>query len=451
MRYVSLYTLLLASLAAPVLAASPMSPDDPPPSPEARAPEAPTLWSFMPSLSTRNLLDGVAADGRLAVLERAIGVWFSSDAGRTWTLRNEGISVYDDYHTLVLDRDGDAFLATGDELFRRARRDPVWVPLDLGVKGEPPCCNNPALPNLALGAEDEVYVLSRWGDEDQVLRSADDGTTWAPVHAGRFYTGLAADGDGLVVATHVTALYQAFMLVSTDHGATWTEHELPTGQLGTPIQVYVAPDRTLYLTQGNFSHHLWRSSDLGVTWRSLGEIGLYASGLNDLHFGSDGALYAGLDEGPYRSTDRGETWRPLLSGWPLGHDGTPRGATFFAEMDGALYAGAYYRGLYTTAPVPQAAAAPSAEAEGGALALAFPNPATSPAAVTFALPEGGHARLAVYDLLGRELAVLTDGAYEAGTHHAQLDPAGIGLASGRYLVRLQASDRVLARSVVVQR
>ena len=73
-----------------------------------------------------------------------------------------------------------------------------------------------------------------------------------------------------------------------------------------------------------------------------------------------------------------------------------------------------------------------------ALEAVYPNPARSSATVTFALPEAAAVRLAVYDVLGREVAVLAEGAHETGRHAAALDtwmlPAGV------YLVRLEVAD-----------
>ncbi len=69
-----------------------------------------------------------------------------------------------------------------------------------------------------------------------------------------------------------------------------------------------------------------------------------------------------------------------------------------------------------------------------------PNPFGTRATVRFALAEAGPVRLAVYDVLGREVAVLTDGPAEAGAHSATFDAAG--LPSGAYLVRLEVVDPV---------
>jgi carboxypeptidase T len=92
---------------------------------------------------------------------------------------------------------------------------------------------------------------------------------------------------------------------------------------------------------------------------------------------------------------------------------------------------------------------------GGALALAapVPNPARGGVALAFTLDAPGEVRLAVYDALGREVAVLAEGRREAGPHTARWDAqtfAGAA-APGVYLVRLTAGARSVARRVTLAR
>ena len=54
--------------------------------------------------------------------------------------------------------------------------------------------------------------------------------------------------------------------------------------------------------------------------------------------------------------------------------------------------------------------------------------------VHYRLAAAGAVRLAVYDVLGREVAVLADAVQPAGEHEALLGRSG--LAAGVYLVRL---------------
>ena len=78
-----------------------------------------------------------------------------------------------------------------------------------------------------------------------------------------------------------------------------------------------------------------------------------------------------------------------------------------------------------------------------------PNPLSGSAIISYTLPEAADVRLEVYDLLGRRVAVLAEGAKTARTHTVTLD--GSGLASGAYLVRLLAGGRQDTRRVVVLR
>jgi hypothetical protein len=81
------------------------------------------------------------------------------------------------------------------------------------------------------------------------------------------------------------------------------------------------------------------------------------------------------------------------------------------------------------------APAASATVAAGAV-VAYPNPFAGRSTLAFTLAEASDVRLAVYDALGREVAVLVDGPVEAGAHQAAFDASA--LPSGVYLYRLQA-------------
>jgi len=75
-----------------------------------------------------------------------------------------------------------------------------------------------------------------------------------------------------------------------------------------------------------------------------------------------------------------------------------------------------------------------------ALEQNYPNPFNPSTAIRFSLRTSHIARLSVFDVLGREIAVLVDGTLPAGTHQVMFN--GEGLASGVYLVRLTSGDEV---------
>ena len=65
----------------------------------------------------------------------------------------------------------------------------------------------------------------------------------------------------------------------------------------------------------------------------------------------------------------------------------------------------------------------------------FPNPFNPKTAVSCQLPVAGRVRLVVYDLLGREVAVLMDENKEPGRYEVTFDATGY--SSGVYFYRMQ--------------
>ena len=92
-------------------------------------------------------------------------------------------------------------------------------------------------------------------------------------------------------------------------------------------------------------------------------------------------------------------------------------------------------------------ATPGATASLGAV---YPNPLAGEAVtVVLETHEGGDARVEVIDVLGRTVAVLTDGASPAGTH--ELNFATRALPSGVYFIRLTAEGTTQTRKLTVVR
>ena len=95
--------------------------------------------------------------------------------------------------------------------------------------------------------------------------------------------------------------------------------------------------------------------------------------------------------------------------------------------------------------------ASEAVASRGSVALlpTRPNPAAGRTRVPFTLDRPADVRLAVYDALGREVALVAERAYGAGAHAEVLDTAA--LAPGTYVVRLVAGPDVVLRTIAVAR
>ena len=79
----------------------------------------------------------------------------------------------------------------------------------------------------------------------------------------------------------------------------------------------------------------------------------------------------------------------------------------------------------------------------------YPNPFNGETVVRFSLPEEGDMRIAVTDLLGRELAVMAEGVLPAGIHERRFEASA--LASGVYLCRMSAGSFSQTRKLLLIR
>jgi len=93
-------------------------------------------------------------------------------------------------------------------------------------------------------------------------------------------------------------------------------------------------------------------------------------------------------------------------------------------------------------------------AAGLRLSPSFPNPATGPARIAFALPREDRVTLRVFDVAGRVLATLADGTLAAGPHAVQWSgelASGRPAPAGTYFYRLETSQGALSRRLVLLR
>ncbi len=82
----------------------------------------------------------------------------------------------------------------------------------------------------------------------------------------------------------------------------------------------------------------------------------------------------------------------------------------------------------------------------------YPNPFNPMTTVAFDLGEPGHARLEIFDLMGRKVCSLLDAALPAGRHEIVwqgVDDAGRTVASGGYHVRLTAGGKTQTRKLTL--
>ena len=195
---------------------------------------------------------------------------------------------------------------------------------------------------------------------------------------------------------------------------------------------------------GSSTGNLFRSTDEGLTW-TIKKTGLPLTYIQ-LILEHKGNLFAGTPVGVYVSTNRGETWSAANTGLSF------RYTYSLWANDTYLFAGFLGNGVWRR-PLSDMVVGLGDEWSGVPtrieLSQNYPNPFNPATIIRFQLPMVGNVRVAVYDVLGREVSVLVNERKDAGVHSIRFD--GTGLSSGVYFCRLTAGGIVLTQKMVLSK
>lgn len=276
---------------------------------------------------------------------------------------------------------------------------------------------------------------------------------------------------------------------SVDGGQTWMDTLADVGEIrsmydvgGDVVLAGVRSSAPGHPTPAPGTKGVYRSDDDGQTW-SLSNSGLANTEVHSL-YSSGGIEYAGTEDGVFVS----------FRGAPWSADGLP-GTTVYAFVDArdGLLAGtssglfrriapnvweAYGTGLedrsvlsllvtqleldelivvgtdagvYLSRPglITVGQEQPARPISATRLHPPFPNPAHDLVTLRFDLEHASHVRIRAFDALGREVAKPVDGQFQAGSHQTTWRVSG--LASGVYLLRIEAGDMHSTQRVIVLR
>ncbi len=84
---------------------------------------------------------------------------------------------------------------------------------------------------------------------------------------------------------------------------------------------------------------------------------------------------------------------------------------------------------------------------GFSLSQNYPNPFNPSTKIRFSIPESGNYRLIVYNNIGQEISILTNGFLSPGVHEATFNATG--LSSGVYFYRLIGKNTVLSKKMLL--
>jgi hypothetical protein len=340
--------------------------------------------------------------------------------------------------------------------------------------------DGPNAGRLVVGADTAGYDASY---------SLDRGATWAYAalvgtpsvwwydalaFAELIEAGPVVGGGPLWPAGRLIAAARGGMMYSDDGGETWRPSELwswTNGVYGYSVVrvaegVLGVPAGRLVAQVGDLVGQLRTSDDGGETWTYRATlpteamlVALPGPGEEPSGDGSVLAVGAYLGASVWRSADGGETWEMLAGPIIAGVNGAnaaligPDGRLYVAVSVAGTAEEWVYRSVEAVVSVAQE---PGLEAPPEPLSLeVYPNPARGTATVSFTLRASSEVEAVLYDVLGRQAAVLVSGPLDAGRHEVRLE--GAGLPAGVYVVRAVIEEapgngtRVLTKRVTLMR
>jgi hypothetical protein len=313
-----------------------------------------------------------------------------------------------------------------------------------------------------------------------VYRSSDKGINWIPANNGltSFEIHTICSNAGNVYAGTNTGVY-----MTQDNGTIWTK--ISSTAVGNIIYAVTAYNNKIIATSVN---GVFITSNGGINWNNITTgISSYIYCLSNFN----NTAYAGSsNNGVYKTTNDGLNWISINSGLP----GGKAVRTVFCENEkiyAALYNGggiyflpsagilwvpanegltqltcytviAYKNHVYagTTSGIFRRSKAEFTsirKIEGNIprnfiLYQNYPNPFNSTSNLKFEIAKSGDVKIAVYDIMGREVQTLVNKRLESGTYEVSFDASrggSVGLNSGVYFYTLETEDFMCSKKMLL--
>ncbi len=310
-------------------------------------------------------------------------LYYSTDQGNSWVLTYPNFSK-DDGLSGMCKMDTSIFaISRVGRLYVSNNHGFSWVQISF----------DPRLRFARLGSIENVLLAGIYSNG--ILRSTNRGLTW--IFTDNYYptTMFTTSGSTVFSASDYDDLHR-----STDLGLTWENITLNLGS--DAVNAIAADSPYVYVCPYN---GISRSTDNGDTFTS------FKNSISSMQFNaiviSGNSVIAGNDSGVFISNDRGETWRQANDGFERNH--RVRSLTKVGNMLYADGSGVWKR------PLSELSVSTMKQHSEGAI-TAMPNPLNSVTTISFSTTELTPTTVSVFDLLGKEVAVLFNGVLESGKH-----------------------------------
>ena len=323
-----------------------------------------------------------------------------------------------------------------------------------------------------------------------IFRSTNNGTSWIDVNSELPYTYITSfviSPDGIGGENLFAGTFGNGVFLSTDNGENWNQAGLPSMAVHSLVvspndedtTIYAGTNKGVFLSINNGTS--WTSCNDGLTSTDVRALAISSneSGGTNIFAGTNGKgiflstnngtswnpantgltdsivncfvvtgtnVFSGTAHCLYLSTNNGNSWTPVSTGgiFNLGISALAvSGTNVFA---GTMY-GVWRRQL--SEMITDVKISLHELPTEYALNQNYPNPFNPTTTINYQLPTQSQVTLKVFDVLGREVATLTNGVEEPGYKSVTFDANR--LPSGVYFYRIQAGSFVETKKLLLIR
>lgn len=272
-----------------------------------------------------------------------------------------------------------------------------------------------------------------------VIKTSNNGLFWDEIN-----NGLPQDAMNCLILNDRSHILVGSLsngvFLSTDNGDNWSETSLTNKN----IQSFAINDEGyIFAGTGGSNGAVYRSMDDGASWDKK-DTGLPYNSMQALAINTEGDVFVGTeDHGVYCSTNNGDSWVEINSG--LTDDDV---RCLAINESGYIFAGTCNKGVFRSVQSTSFVKGRTSRAQiSFVLKNNYPNPFNSSTTIEFSIIQSGYVTLKIYDISGKEVALLIRKKFSVGNHKVEWNADNF--ASGVYYYRLQSDGLIVTKKCVL--